>query len=208
MLQYFIPGECKSLKGIKALTPFRTGKLRWTGRREMMARHPRVKMKSFRRMTLIDRYSNCGFERKKILVILNGGFTQTHHDHGYYMRLAKTATVLCVTTFRPGHGFPDNIFECIFLCINCCTFLQISLKFVCNGPIDNISALDWIMAESQRGERALSEPMDPIHWRIHVFPSLIVFKGRIDRWPVNSPHKWPATRIFFRLMTSSSKGLT
>ena len=37
--------------------------------------------------------------------------------------------------------------------------------------------------------------------------SLAYVRG-IHRWPVNSPHKWPVTRNFFQLMTSSWSGAT
>ena len=38
-------------------------------------------------------------------------------------------------------------------------FIQILLKFVHRGPIDNIPALDQIMACRQTGDKPLTEPM-------------------------------------------------
>ena len=57
-------------------------------------------------------------------------------------------------TLRPrlnGHHFPDNIFKCIFLNENVWISLKISLKFVPEGPINNIPALVEIMAWHQLG---------------------------------------------------------
>ena len=65
-------------------------------------------------------------------------------------------------TLRPrqhGRHFPDDIFKCIFLNENVWTSIQISLKFVPKGPIDNIPALVQIMARRRPGDKPLSEPM-------------------------------------------------
>ena len=65
-------------------------------------------------------------------------------------------------TLRPrqqGRHFPDDIFKCIFLNENVWTSIQISLKFVPKGPIDNIPALVQIMAWRRPGGKPLSEPM-------------------------------------------------
>ena len=51
---------------------------------------------------------------------------------------------LCINSFRPGqngHHFPDDVFKCIFVNEKICILIQISLKFVPKGPIDNIPAL-------------------------------------------------------------------
>ena len=56
-------------------------------------------------------------------------------------------------TFRPkqdGRNFPNNIFKYI---------IQISLKYVPMGPINNNPALVQIMAWRQRGDKPLSEPV-------------------------------------------------
>ena len=39
--------------------------------------------------------------------------------------------------------------------------------------------------------------------RKHQSPTSLAFVRGIHRWPVNSPHKWPVTRKYFHLMTSS-----
>ena len=67
-----------------------------------------------------------------------------------------------VNILRPGqHGrhFTDDIFKCIFLNENVWTSIQISLKLVPKGPIDNIQALVQIMAWRRPGDKPLSEPM-------------------------------------------------
>ena len=67
-----------------------------------------------------------------------------------------------VTTLRPrqnGRHFADDIFKCIFLNENASIAIKISLKFVPNGPINNIPALVQIMAWRRPGDTPLSEPM-------------------------------------------------
>ena len=66
-----------------------------------------------------------------------------------------------INTLRPrqnGRHFPDDIFKCIFLNENVWILLQISLKFVPKGPINNIPALVQIMAWRRPGDKPLSEP--------------------------------------------------
>ena len=55
--------------------------------------------------------------------------------------------------------FADDIFKCIFLNENGWIPIEISLKFVPKGPINNIPALVQIMAWRQPGNKPLSEPM-------------------------------------------------
>ena len=51
------------------------------------------------------------------------------------------------------------IFQCIFLNENVSISIQISLKFVPKGPINNIPALVQIMAGRRPGDKPLSEPV-------------------------------------------------
>ena len=65
-------------------------------------------------------------------------------------------------TLRPrlnGRHFADDIFKCIFLNENAWFAIKISLKFVPQGPITNIPALNQIMAWRRPGDKPLSEPM-------------------------------------------------
>ena len=65
-----------------------------------------------------------------------------------------------LNTLRPrqnGCRFADDNFKCIFLNGNCC--MKFSLKFVPQGPINNIPALVQIMAWCQSGDMPLSKPM-------------------------------------------------
>ena len=59
--------------------------------------------------------------------------------------------------------FQDNIFKCIFLN----KMIDILLKFVTKGPINNILALAQIMAWHWPDDKLLSEPMMPVYWRIY-----------------------------------------
>ena len=68
----------------------------------------------------------------------------------------------CVNTLRPRQNerhFPDNIFKWIFLSEKVWISVNISLKFVPRGPINNIPTLVQIMAWRRPGDKPLSEPM-------------------------------------------------
>ena len=58
-----------------------------------------------------------------------------------------------------GRHFADDIFKCILLDENVWIPIKISLKFVPQGPINNIPALVRIMAWRRPGDKPLSEPM-------------------------------------------------
>ena len=65
-------------------------------------------------------------------------------------------------TMRPrqnGRHFADDMFKCIFLNENLWIPIEISLKFVPRGSINNIPALVQIMAWRRSGDKPLSEPM-------------------------------------------------
>ena len=74
-----------------------------------------------------------------------GFYTQ---ENAFENVVCKIAAILfgCryVKTLRPrqnGRHFADDIFKCIFLNENVWISIEISLKFVPKGPIDNIPAL-------------------------------------------------------------------
>ena len=76
--------------------------------------------------------------------------------------MACMASFYLVITLRPGQNgrhFPDDIFKCIFLNENVWISIEISLKFVPRGPINNIPALVQIMACHLVSAKPLSEPM-------------------------------------------------
>ena len=58
-----------------------------------------------------------------------------------------------------GRYFPDDIFKFIFMNENVWISIEISLKFVPEGPINNIPALVQIMAWRRSGDKSLSEPV-------------------------------------------------
>ena len=85
--------------------------------------------------------------------------------------LSKTTTFdFCIgynsltffNTLRPrqnGRHFPDDILKWIFLNKNVWISIEIPLKFVPKGQINNIRALVQIMAWRCPGDKPLSEPM-------------------------------------------------
>ena len=93
-----------------------------------------------------------------------------------------------LNTLRPrqnGRHFPDDIFNWIFVNENAWISINISLKFVPSGPINNIAALVQIMAWRRPGDKPLSEPMlvfVPTHiwvtrpqWVKLVFPDMATY---------------------------------
>ena len=58
-----------------------------------------------------------------------------------------------------GHHFSDNIFKAIFFIENCCILIEISLRFVLQGPINHIPVLVHIMVGHQSGNKTSFEPM-------------------------------------------------
>ena len=74
----------------------------------------------------------------------------------------QTRTTSPINTLRPGHNgrhFADDTFNCIFLTENVLIPIQISMKFVPKGSINNIATLVQIMAWRCPGDKPLSEPM-------------------------------------------------
>ena len=72
------------------------------------------------------------------------------------------STLLCINTLRPrqnGRHFPDDIFKSIFLNENVLVSINISLKFVPRGPINNIPTKVQVMAWRRSSDKPLSEPM-------------------------------------------------
>ena len=69
--------------------------------------------------------------------------------------------VITFNTLRPiqnGRHFADDVLKCIFLNENVWISLDISLKFVPKGPINNIPSLVQIMTCCRPGDKPLSEP--------------------------------------------------
>ena len=67
-----------------------------------------------------------------------------------------------INTLRPrqnGRHFPDDILKLIFLNENVWISIEISLKFVSKGQINNIPALVQIMAWRRPGDKPSFEPM-------------------------------------------------
>ena len=70
--------------------------------------------------------------------------------------------IASVNTLRPrqnGRHFQDDIFKCIFVSVNIWISTNILLKIVPKILINNIPALDQIMAWRRPGDKPLSEPM-------------------------------------------------
>ena len=64
-----------------------------------------------------------------------------------------------LTHWQNGRHFADDTFKHIFLNKNVCISIEISLKFVPKGPMNNMPALVQIMARRRTGDKPLSEPL-------------------------------------------------
>ena len=84
--------------------------------------------------------------------------THERHPSGWDLRLAG-CTSLTHWGRQNGRHVPDDTFKCIFLNGNVLISIKILLKFVPKGLINNIPALDQIMAWRRPGDKPLSEPM-------------------------------------------------
>ena len=86
---------------------------------------------------------------------------------------------LLYNTLRPrqnGRHFPDDIFKCIFLNENLWISNKILLKFVPEGPINNIPALGLIMACHLAGAKPLSAPM-----LVSLLPHICITRPKWDK---------------------------
>ena len=82
----------------------------------------------------------------------------------------------CINTLRPrqnGRRFADDVFKGIFLNENVWISINISLKFVPKGPINNIPALVQIMAWRRPGDKPLSEPV-MVRLLTHIWVNVLI----------------------------------
>ena len=90
-----------------------------------------------------------------------------------------------INTLRPrqnGRRFADDTFKRIFLNENVRISIEISLKFVLKGPINNIPALVQIMAWRRSGDKPLSEPV-MVSLLTHIYASLGLNELRLLQSP-------------------------
>ena len=69
------------------------------------------------------------------------------------------ANINTLRSRQNGRRYPDDILKCIFLNENVWIRINISLKFVPMGQINNIPSLVQIMAWCRVGDKPLFEPM-------------------------------------------------
>ena len=78
---------------------------------------------------------------------------------GAYTQTQATTIFKTLRTRQDGRHFADDIFRRIFLNENIEISIEISLKVVPNGPINNIPALVQVMAWRRPGDKPFTEPM-------------------------------------------------
>ena len=92
-----------------------------------------------------------------------------------------------VNTLRPrqsGRRFADDLFKCIFLNENVWISIQMSVKFVPRGPINNIPILVQILAWCRPSEKPLSEPMI-VKLPMHIRHSASMSKKSRGLWTID-----------------------
>ena len=126
------------------------------------------------------------------------------HVHTMYPKYCVCCSfgimILVFNTLKPrqnGRHFADDILKCIFFNKNVWIWIEMSLKFVPNGPKNNIPALVLIMALLQPGDKPLSEPMMdglPTHkWVIG--PQWINYQPSLSM-PLNFNITWPGAVVW------------
>ena len=97
---------------------------------------------------------------------------QTHINNELLLltRLVFVGNSARFNTLRPrqnGRHIADDMFKCIFVNENAWIPIEISLKLVPQGSINNNPALFQIMAWRRPGDKPLSEPM-MVSWLTHI----------------------------------------
>ena len=128
----------------------------------------------------------------------------------------------CINTLRPrqdGCHFTDDSFKWMFLNKNVWISINISLKFVPRGPINNIPTEVQVMACRQPGNKPISEPMMvrlPTHisitrpqWVKH-WSLVIVWQklGRTGRLPLFDISIWFELVIWHRQRGTTFRSFT
>ena len=99
----------------------------------------------------------------------------------------------------------DDIFKRIFLNQNVWILIKISLKFILNGPINNIPALVQIMAWYRPGDKPLYEPM-MVSLLMHICvtrPQWVKVEHPLSdsgQWRSNSPYKPCNHSLYFGII--------
>ena len=102
---------------------------------------------------LLNGFMLCFLQQKRCCVFANLGLPVSIWNRNIKMR---------VSTLMPrwnAHHFADGIFKRIFVNTNVWISTITSPTFVPKGPINNILALDQMMACCRQGDKPLSEPM-------------------------------------------------
>ena len=109
----------------------------------------------------VIQYGNIIWYNLKItLATLYNSFPEKVLSHNYDKKFSWWHACQHIEAETNGHCFADNIFKCIFLNENAWISIQISLKFVPWGPINNIPTLVQIMDwQAWPGDKLLCKPM-------------------------------------------------
>ena len=126
---------------------------------------------------------------------------------------SRGAPLVWLNTLRPrqnGRHFADDIFKCIFLNENVLIPIQIPLKFIPKGLINNIPLLVQIMTWRWPGDKPLSEPM-MVSLLLHICITRPKWVTALACWPavcallpcaVNNPLKATLLSLSLKFITT------
>ena len=103
--------------------------------------------------------SICGFQVNVQFILLKTLYHRVISIPICYYNYSYRKDINTLRQRQNGRHFADDIFRCIFFSESGCISMNISLKFVPKGQINNIPALVQIVAWCRPGDKPLSEPM-------------------------------------------------
>ena len=121
-------------------------------------------------------------------------FTAIHQTYAYpfprHCGFCCSLVLLLFNIMRPRQNgrYFSYIFKCIFFSESVWILLKISLRFVPNGPINNIPALVQIMAWHRQGDKPLSDPV--VVGLLTLWASLGLYEFRLKWYSTFSCFLW------------------
>ena len=115
----------------------------------------------------------------------------------FFKNLLWSNTLQSDYRLRPrqyGRHFADNICKCILLNENIWIPIKMSLKFVPQGPINNIPALVQIVAWRRPGEKPLSGPM-VVRLPTHICVTRLQWVNDVKNVTLNTCHESSCGKI-------------
>ena len=104
-------------------------------------------------------YMICEINPRPFLFMTGQTSVEGNDNKLIFMKHCDAIYLMHVLLGQDGRHFADDISICIFVNKKLSNLIEISLRFVPKGPIDNIPALVKIMAWHRMGDKPLSVSM-------------------------------------------------